>query len=415
MGSTDDTVSDRLARSALGWSVATSARGSIALLALGLAVSWASTYLSGGADGIVPHLYYVPIAFAAVRFGPATAIVVALLSGVLAGPLTYVDVGAGQPQEVTRWLTRAGFFVVVGTAVALLVRPSLPSIADELRRSKAERRLRRAIADGEIVVRYQPIVHLRTGRIRAVEALVRWQHPVRGELLPAAFLPMAETSPVIHELGAHVLQTACSQAAAWQRRYGRAEAPIVSVNTSARELDDANLIDRVARSLKDHELDPSLLCLEITESVLVSDTQLSAARLAALRTLGVRLAIDDFGTGYSSLAIVHRFPLDVLKIDRGFVAPIGADEVTEGVLWGLVVLAGSLSLTTVAEGVETEEQDRVVASLGYHLAQGFHYAEPLLAHEVDELLAARTPLREPAADQQPPSIPRPGEDRHQRR
>ena len=389
-------VGDRLAQSALRASVATSPLVAVLLIVATLGLSWVLTYAIGGAQHVVPHFYYVPILLAAVRFGPLAALVVALLSGVLAGPLTALDVAAGTVQEPARWMTRAAFFVTIGVGMAALVRPSLPSITDEIRRLRDEHTLRRALEHGEFRLRYQPIVSLATGEVHGVEALLRWQHPERGELTPAAFLDAAEACGAIRELGAFALDEACRQAARWQaeaERDGRS-APVVAVNMSARELAAPDLIERVRDTLRSTRVDPAYVCIELTESVLVDDLDVSVARLAGLKTLGVRLAVDDFGTGYSSLSSVHRFPIDVLKLDRSFLRAVGRDPDTQSLLGGLVLFARSLELTTVAEGVETAAQRDAVAELGYDLAQGFLYARPLEVEEVDRLLTDPRPIVE---------------------
>jgi len=381
---------DRMARSVLRGSVAAPAAVSWIAIGLGLAVSWLLTHLIGGAQQVVPHWYYLPILFAAVRFGPVAAVVVALVSGYIAGPLTYLDVAAATAQQTGRWLTRAGFFVGIGVTMSMLVRPSVPSIVAELRHRREEGALARAIADGELFLRYQPIVELATGELHGVEALVRWQHPARGELAPAAFLEVAERSEVIGELGAFVLDAACRQAVGWQQlaaTLGR-PAPYVSVNMSARELASPSLIERVRDVLADTGTYPSLICIEITESALVDDPDVTVALLAGLKTLGVRLAVDDFGTGYSSLSWVHRFPIDMLKIDRSFVSPIGRDTQLEALLGGVELFARSLDLLTVAEGIETAEQADKLTELGFAFGQGFHFARPMVSAEIDAMLAS---------------------------
>ena len=385
---------DGIAQSTLRAWLAVSPLGALGLVALGLAVSWGLTHAVGGAGHVVPHWYYVPILFAAVRFGPVAAIVVGLLSGVLAGPATYLDVATATPQETHRWLTRLAFFVVIGGGMASLVRSSLPSIVEEVQRRREEAALRRALQARELFLRYQPIIEPATGGLHGVEALIRWRHPERGEVSPGEFLPAAERSEVIHDLGAFVLEEACAQAVRWAELAAEAgvAAPRVSVNMSGRELESPALLERVRDCLQASGVDPGRICLEVTETTLIADIELFVARLAALKTLGVQLAVDDFGTGYSSLSAVHRFPIDVLKIDRSFLAALASDEGTESMLGGLVLFARSVDLTTVAEGVETAEQARLVAELGYDLAQGYHYARPSTAGVIDRLLLESKPL-----------------------
>lgn len=401
------TFGDELARTTLHASVSTSWGRAMLVVVVGLVGSWLLTWAMGGAGHVVPHWYYLPILFVSLRFGASAAVVVAVAAGLMAGPLTPLDVAAGTPQDTVRWLTRLGFFVVVGWSMALLARPSLPSIVEEIRNRREELALRRAIDDGQLFVRYQPVIDLRSGKLHGVEALVRWAHPELGELGPDEFLPTAERCDLIHDLGRGVLAEAVRCGARWCEIAEAAgePAPVVAVNMSVRELESPTLVPRIRDVLADVGLDPSLVCLEVTESSLVSDLEVSVARLAGLRTLGVKIAVDDFGTGYSSLSSVHRFPMDVLKVDRSFLTAIERDATTEALLGGLVLFARSLHLTTVAEGVETAEQAALVRDLGYDLVQGYHYGRPLLAHEVDQMLVG-LPTR-PAHEPRPtPARPR---------
>ncbi|TVR37738.1 MAG: EAL domain-containing protein [Nitriliruptor sp.] len=374
---------DRFASSTLGSTLATSPIAGVLVILVGLAASWVATYLLGGARQVVPHFYYVPILFAAVRFGPVAALVTALASGVLAGPLTYLDVATQTPQESARWLTRTVFFTTIGVGMAALVRPALPSVSAGIRRVRDARVLREALAAGELFVRYQPIVWLNTRNLYGVEALVRWKHPQRGELGPGEFLDAAETSGAIRELDMFVFEQACRQAVRWHalaEHSGRVP-PRVSVNLSRSNLEAPDLIGRLRDTLESTGADPSQICLELTESLLIDDFEVSVARLARLKTLGLRLAIDDFGTGYSSLAALDRFPIDVLKIDRTFLDRVTSSADASNLLGGIALLARSLEVTAIAEGVETVEQREVLttnldsrvaavqrASVGFRLA-----------------------------------------------
>ena len=376
------------ARGTLRATVATSTPLGLVLVAVGLAGSWLVTYLAGGADQMVPHLYYVPILLAAARFGPLAALLVALAAGVLAGPLTYVDVAEADAQETARWLTRAGFFVGIGQLMAWLVRSSLPSLGQEVRRLREERDLRRGIDNGELFLRYQPIVATHSDRIVGVEALVRWRHPERGELAPGAFLPLAEQSELIEQVGSFVLETACRQAAAWAEvatRSGRAPW-FVSVNLCGRELVAPRLAERVREGVERAGLDARHLCLEITESVFLEESPATVLELQKLQGLGVRVAVDDFGTGYSSLAYLRSFPVDIVKVDRTLIIDLQDDPGAAALAGGVVQLCRVLDVDVVAEGIELSEQGRRVADLDYDLAQGFHYARPLGSDELTDLL-----------------------------
>jgi EAL domain-containing protein (putative c-di-GMP-specific phosphodiesterase class I) len=238
------------------------------------------------------------------------------------------------------------------------------------------------------VLAYQPLVRISDEEVGGVEALVRWRHPTRGLLAPAFFLPVAEESGLILPLGRWVLREACRQACEWVG--GRAGRPFkVSVNLSARQLHHPDLVDEVVGAIEDAGLDPGALVVEITESMVLRDHQAVAAKLQALRGLGVGVALDDFGTGYSSLSHLQHLPVDQIKIDRSFVG--GQDHVVEAVLQ----LGRTLRLQTVAEGVETQQQAERLRALGCELAQGYHFARPLEPAAVSALLGAAVPARSP--------------------
>ncbi len=244
-------------------------------------------------------------------------------------------------------------------------------------RLELESRLHAALDGGEFEVHYQPIVDL-GGGTPAFEALVRWRHPDRGLVPPGDFIPAAERSGLIVELGSWVLGQACAFGA---RVAGRAGIPaLVSVNLSPRQLEAPGLVDDVRRRLEESGLPPERLILEITETTVARDLGASSAVLTALRALGVRIAIDDFGTGYSSLGILHRLPVDILKIDRSFVAGVDGTPRDRSLVEAILTLADALGTTTVAEGVERETQAEALRALGCRRAQGFHFARPL-AHD----------------------------------
>ena len=237
--------------------------------------------------------------------------------------------------------------------------------------------LRRGIDHGELVVHYQPVVHLGTGTTIGFEALVRWCHPQRGVLAPAEFLALAEETGLIVPLGAEVLDRACHQLAAWQDIAGVAAGLSMSVNLAARQLLAPDLAAVVEAMVRDSGIDPAQLCLEITESALLADTELSTRALTQLKALGVRIGVDDFGTGFSSLTYLKRFPVDVLKIDRSFVTGLCHDRQDRAIVAAVVDLAHALGLTTVAEGVETADQLAQLAALGCEQGQGYLWSPPL--------------------------------------
>ncbi|MGH9177354.1 MAG: EAL domain-containing protein [Acidimicrobiales bacterium] len=249
--------------------------------------------------------------------------------------------------------------------------------------------LARALENGEFVSHYQPIVELGSGRIVAVEALVRWDHPTRGLLPPAAFISLAEDTGLIVPIGLDVLRAACRQVRAWDDQRGDGLPLRVNVNLSALQLQNPSLVGDVAMVLDQERIDPARVVLEITESILMSDTEASVAVLRRLKGLGVELALDDFGTGYSSLSYLQRFPVDMLKLDKSFVDGLGKGEEEDSRLARAIIgLGRMLHLQITAEGIERPEQLARLRELGCDLGQGYHFARPLAGPEMEALLAA---------------------------
>jgi diguanylate cyclase (GGDEF)-like protein len=249
-------------------------------------------------------------------------------------------------------------------------------------RRSIESELLRAVDDDGLRVVFQPIVGLRDRRLIAAETLVRWDHPTRGPVAPAEFIPLAEETGLIVRLGRQVLQAACSQAAAWLEVVEDGRAPSVTVNVSARQLHDSGFLTDVRQVLADTRLDPDRLILEVTESTMVSDLDAVLELMLRLRELGVRLAIDDFGTGYSSLSYLRMFPVEILKVDRSFVDGITAPWQGRAFVQAIVRLAHALSMTAVAEGVETEDQVKALLEVGCDVGQGFLLARPMSSAEI---------------------------------
>ena len=248
-----------------------------------------------------------------------------------------------------------------------------------LSRLRQEIQLRQAIDQDELCLHYQPIVSLRDGTVQGVEALVRWQHPQRGLLPPADFVPLAEQSSLILALGHWVLRRACRQISYWA---DTASPLSVTVNVAAKQLADPGLAELVAAAVAEEGIDPGRLGIEITESSLLDETAAPVNALAALREIGVQLILDDFGTGYSSLSYLQRLPLDMLKLDRSFVIPLSGDRQDWHLVASVIDMAAALELTMVAEGVETEAQQRMLGSLNCPYAQGYHIARPMPADEL---------------------------------
>jgi diguanylate cyclase (GGDEF)-like protein len=263
--------------------------------------------------------------------------------------------------------------------------------AEIVERMELEVDLKGAAQRGELVLHYQPILSLHSGDSVGVEALARWQHPRRGLLAPEQFIHVAEQSGEILELGRWVLREACQQAARWGEATSKASELYVSVNLSGAQLADPALVTDVTAALDASGLAPSHLMLEMTETVLMLDSDVNIQRLAALRELGVRLAIDDFGTGYSSLNYLSRFPIDTLKIAKAFVDPLGERYEEPAILRAMLDLAHIFGLSTIAEGVENARQWERLNELGCDLAQGFFRWPPADAQELQALF-------EPAQD-----------------
>jgi len=251
--------------------------------------------------------------------------------------------------------------------------PSLDDHSVAFARLGAE--LRTALDAGHFRVVYQPIVELPTGRTWAVEALVRWEHPERGTVSPAEFIPVAEQNGLIVELGVWILRTACLRLAGWRAELG-ADAPHrVSVNVSAKQLARPGFAATVAAVLAETGLPAKCLTAEVTETAVFEGGQAVTA-LHELRTLGVRIALDDFGTGHSSLGLLQTVPVDTIKVDKSFV-----DRITEAgrhavIAEALIRISDGLGLSAVAEGVETAEQAEALSRLGYRYLQGYHYGRP---------------------------------------
>jgi diguanylate cyclase (GGDEF)-like protein/PAS domain S-box-containing protein len=243
-----------------------------------------------------------------------------------------------------------------------------------------------AVARSEFVLLYQPQVDLRTERIFAVEALIRWNHPTSGMIAPMKFIPMAEESGLIVPIGDWVLHEACRQNKAWQNA---GLPPIhVCVNVSARQFKERNLVGRVVDALKDSGLDAKYLELEVTESLIMQDVELAVATMEELQGLGVQLSIDDFGTGYSSLSALKNFPVARLKIDKSFIDGLPADESDKAVAGAVISLGQKLNLKVIAEGVETNAQVAFLRENHCDEMQGYHFSRPVTAGEIEELLRA---------------------------
>lgn len=246
--------------------------------------------------------------------------------------------------------------------------------------------LRRAIENNEFVLNYQPVFSMNSEKVVGFEALIRWNHPIRGVVPPSDFIPIAEETGLILPIGRWVLREACRQLHRWQEQSPESASLVMNVNLSSRELDQKDLIPQIKKVLKETKLDPNCLKLEITESVIMKNAEEAVKTVKKLREMGVRVSIDDFGTGYSSLSYLHRFPIDTLKVDRSFINRIGAQGEHSEIIQTIIKLAANLGMDVVAEGVESEEQLNFLKDMNCEFGQGYYYSKPLNSSDAFELI-----------------------------
>jgi two-component system CheB/CheR fusion protein len=247
--------------------------------------------------------------------------------------------------------------------------------------------LRRAVEYDELFLVFQPQVELKTGKLTGMEALVRWQHPDKGLVLPGKFIPMAEKSGLIHHVGDWVANTACHQVASWiAQGY---DVPRLSINVSAEQFRRPHLPSTLARLINHYHLDATLLTVELTESALMQDPDQCLRLLRDLKVLGVTLSVDDFGTGFSSLSSLRRYPIDELKIDHCFIDEVGSNPDDRAITQTILAMADTLGLSVVAEGIETQEQVDALHHLGCPTGQGYFFAVPLSVEEMTLRLPRR--------------------------
>jgi EAL domain-containing protein (putative c-di-GMP-specific phosphodiesterase class I) len=345
----------------------------VALVVTQLVAAYAIVRLRGGAPDVLMHAFYLPIIYASVRFGRRGGWVTALAAGSLAGPLTPLAVD-GSPQPMSQWAIRLGFFVAVSAGVSWLARQDARPLDVMLGDVRWMFRIRDALRRGALTAHYQPIADLRSGAQIGVEALCRWPDGRGGFHSPGEFIPAAERSGVIAALDRYMVAAVTAQAASWAG--DSATPPLVTVNVSAAELTDRDFIDHLAQLCADLDLDPTLLCLEITETAIVANRDRARDALTAARRLGATIALDDFGTGESSLAFLRTFPIDIIKIDQSFVSAIEHDTTARDLVAAILAMARVLGAATIAEGIETSGQLDALRDLGCDMGQGWLLGRP---------------------------------------
>jgi diguanylate cyclase (GGDEF)-like protein len=264
--------------------------------------------------------------------------------------------------------------------------------SDAVSRLDTLNELHRAVERKEFRLQYQPLVHLETGAIIGSEALIRWQHPERGTVVPEEFIPLAEASGLIVPIGSWVMEEAIAQAQRWHRSGGPLADSGLGVNISAVQLREPDFIKRLDRLIGASGIDPGRLYMELTESMLIDDTEALLETVQAMRACGVHVALDDFGTGYSSLSYLSRFRVDSLKIDRSFVAGLGTDTEDTVIVETIIAMARTLEMVTIGEGIETEQQANLLRDMGCTFGQGNHFGRPMAPDVLESTVAGWTPF-----------------------
>lgn len=263
---------------------------------------------------------------------------------------------------------------------------------DVMARLELENDLRRAVSKWQFALEYQPLVRLDSGKLLGFEVLLRWDHPRHGRIAPNRFIPIAEEIRLINAIGDGVFDRVCQQLAAWRKQYSAADELLMSINLSKKQLAPDLLVQRLEKAIADTDIEPRHLMFEVTESVIMHDPEVVVPVLDQLSRRGFLLAMDDFGTGYSSLATLHRFPIDVLKIDRAFIACMEESRAYTAIVQAVITLAHNLDMRVVAEGIETIEQLAQLQALDCNAAQGYYFARPMNAEQAGRLIASDQPL-----------------------
>ncbi len=336
--------------------------------------------VTGGAPNTWMHLYYIPVLYVAVEYGFRGATLAGTVAGLMAGLLVPVS-ATGGVQQLSSWGVRLVLFVLVGVAAAWFAREQPRPLDIMLRDLWMSHSLRTAVRHGGISVHFQPVVALHDGEVIGAEALCRWEGAAPSMRSPATFIPAAERSGTIHALGKEVMRQVAEQGGTWAKQ-GR-ERFLINVNVSAVELGSETFIDCLSNMVRSEPGRHFRWCIEVTETVLVANPERARHVLERAHALGVTVALDDFGTGYSSLTYLAEFPIDVIKIDRSFIATSDIDATSRSLIAAVVQLATAVGAETIAEGIETEEQLRAVTELGCTFGQGYLLGRPQQADAMD--------------------------------
>ncbi len=348
----------------------------------------AVTYVAGGTSLVPPHWFYLPIAIAGARFGASAAVVTALAAGIIVGPVMPADVQNEIPQQTSDWLIRTGFFLTIGTIIPVLLRRTAHGVIEERDHRELAHRLDHAMRHSQLRLHFQPIVSATNGEVTGAEALLRWETPDEGLVSAERIIPAAETTGRIVPIGSWVIDEACASLNTWASVLGETRF-VMAVNVAAPQLYHEGLVGMVLDALSRHSIDPSLLCLEVTESSVIEDIEGAIRVLTELREAGVTIAIDDFGTGLSSLSYLRYLPFDTIKIDGHFLQDLGDDSDAQALVRNVARLAQDLDKATVAEHVETGLQWQRVADSGCTHGQGHFFSPPLPPVAFGALLASR--------------------------
>ncbi|NYI40938.1 EAL domain-containing protein [Demequina lutea] len=346
-----------------------------------IALASLAVLVTGGVPNPLAHLYYIPILYAAARHGWKGGLSAAIASGLVVGVWMPAPKTATGNENVLDWGVRLALFVVVALVASWLAHQRPQPLELLIRDMVLGRGLRAAVRHRRLRVHYQPLVDLADGRVIGVEALCRWNDSRQRPVAPDVFIPAAERTGAISMVGREVLRIATEQSEQWANDHG--DGMTMSVNVSPLELSHPDFLDGLKALVGEAKLRRYTLCVEITETAIISDPHGALVTLSALREMGALIALDDFGTGHSSLAYLAGLPIDIIKIDQSFVATVDTDPTSRALVNAVVRIASALGATTIAEGIERPSQLRVLKELGCDIGQGYFLGRPAEAADVN--------------------------------